>query len=201
MVAIFRGNIFVRPNANSVDHQLVTSIDRLVNQTEFEVHGWKRLLPVRNLFEKKGIGIDQIELLSQISKAPYKVCDKTRIISTIFLQFWLKKIIFRPRSYFGQKLRFWTKITILVKIRNISKKMKFLNLDQNSKFCSKIEIFVNNLKVNTILNSNNETGLIESIDESFYYVKYFREQIELKKISKSIIDHKSTGRVLFFKKY
>ena len=65
MLAVFTGCVSPRSYSSSSDKQDAETekiISRLVSKTAFEIEGWKRILPVRKMFEKMGLNIDDYEL-------------------------------------------------------------------------------------------------------------------------------------------
>ena len=53
---------------------LTTVIKRLVLGTTFEIEGWKRILPAREIFKKLSLNIDDYELkMEKIEKIDFEV--------------------------------------------------------------------------------------------------------------------------------
>jgi len=65
MLAVFLGCISPRSYSNFSKQSAITEtvIARLVSKTAFEIEGWKRILPVREMFEKINLKIDDFELI------------------------------------------------------------------------------------------------------------------------------------------
>lgn len=80
MMVLWIGNICPRSFAelvkeDSTDNILLTAVQRLTWRTAFEIAGWKRILPIRDIFAECKLDIDKYELeYQEIKSQSFQVC-------------------------------------------------------------------------------------------------------------------------------
>ena len=73
MLVAFCGNVNprgIRRNLESQTAMLETVMERLVNPTTFEIDGWKRMGPVREMFSELNLNIDAYDLSYEMVTHP-----------------------------------------------------------------------------------------------------------------------------------